>query len=112
MSQKYYLIIFKIKTTKFMENFKNFLKNNFIVIVFALLMLGFFRSCSESKELTKIRKEITAIKDSTYTKTELNKQLKIMSLETEKRFIQSTDRKIMDVNRQSQIDYELQSLKE
>jgi hypothetical protein len=62
--------------------------------------------------LTKIRKEITAIKDSTYTKTELNKKLKIMSLETEKRFIQSTDRKIMDVNRQSQIDYELQNLKE
>lgn len=112
MSQKYYLIIFKIKTTNFMENFKNFLKNNFVVIVFTLLMLGFFRSCSESKELTKIRKEITAIKDSTYTKTELNKQLKIMSLETEKRFIQSTDRKIMDVNRQSQIDYELQNLKE
>ena len=92
-----------------MENLKNFLKNNFVVIVFALLLLGFFRSCSESKELTKIRKEITAIKDSTYTKTELNKQLKIMSLET---FIQSTDRKIMDVNRQSQIDYELQTLKD
>lgn len=95
-----------------MENLKNFLKNNFVVIVFTLLLLGFFRSCSESKELTKIRKEITAIKDSTYTKTELNKQLKIMSLETEKRFIQSTDRKIMDVNRQSQIDYELQTLKD
>lgn len=95
-----------------MENLKNFLKNNFTVIVFVLLLLGFFRSCSESKELTKIRKDITAIKDSTYTKTELNKQLKIMSLETEKKFIQSTDRKIMDVNRQSQIDHELQKLKE
>ena len=80
--------------------------------VFVLLLLGFFRSCSESKELTKIRKEITAIKDSTYTKTELDKELKIMSLETEKRFIQSTDRKILDVNRQSQIDYELQKLRE
>jgi hypothetical protein len=75
-------------------------------------LLGFFRSCSESKELTKIRKEITAIKDSTYTKTELDKELEIMSLETEKRFIQSTDRKILDVNRQSQIDYELQKLRE
>jgi hypothetical protein len=75
-------------------------------------LLGFFRSCSESKELTKIRKEITAIKDSTYTKTELDKELQIMSLETEKRFIQSTDRKILDVNRQSQIDYELQKLRE
>lgn len=112
MSQKYYLIIFKIKTIIFMENFKNFLTKNFTLIVFVLLLLGFFRSCSESKELTKIRKEITTIKDSTFTKTELEKELKIMGLETEKRFIQSTDRKILDVNRQSQIDYDLQKLRE
>lgn len=34
-----------------------------------------------------------------------------MSLETERRFIQSTDRKILDVNRQAQIDLELENLK-
>lgn len=111
MSQKYYLIIFKIKTTNFMENFRNFLKKNFITIVFVLLTLNYFGSCSDNRELVKIRKEITAIKDSTYTKAELDKQLKIMSLETEKRFIQSTDRKILDVNRQTQIDLELEKLR-
>lgn len=111
MSQKYYLIIFKIKTTNFMENFRNFLKKNFITIVFVLLTLNYFGSCSDNRELVKIRKEITAIKDSTYTKAELEKQLKIMSLETEKRFIQSTDRKILDVNRQTQIDLELEKLR-
>lgn len=95
-----------------MENFKNFLKKNFITIVFILMIFNYFGSCSDNRELVKMRKEITAIKDSTYTKTELNKQLRIMSLETEKRFIQSTDRKILDVNRQSQIDYELQKLRE
>jgi len=94
-----------------MENFRNFLKKNFITIVFILMTLNYFGSCSDNRELVKLRKEITAIKDSTYTKTELEKQLKIMSLETEKRFIQSTDRKILDVNRQTQIDLELEKLK-
>ena len=93
-----------------MENFRNFLKKNFITIVFILMTLNYFGSCSDNRELVKLRKEITAIKDSTYTKTELEKQLKIMSLETEKRFIQSTDRKILEVNRQTQIDLELEKI--
>jgi hypothetical protein len=95
-----------------MENFKNFIKKNFVVIVLFLTLFSFFRSCSDSKELKNIRKEITVIKESTHTKTELSRELKIMSLETEKRFIQSTDRRLMDVTRQSQIDIELQKIKE
>ena len=75
------------------------------------MIIGWFKGCGDSKELGKINDDIKAIKDSTYTKAELNKQLKIMSLETEKRFIQSTDRKILDVNRQTQIDLELEKLK-
>jgi len=94
-----------------MENFKKFLAKNFTLIVFIFLVIGWFKGCGDTKELGKINDEIKAIKDSTYTKTELDKQLKIMSLETEKKFIQSTDRKILDVNRQTQIDSELEKLK-
>jgi hypothetical protein len=94
-----------------MENFKKFLSKNFTLIVFIFLIIGWFKGCGDSKELGKINDDIKSIKDSTYTKAELNKQLKIMSLETEKRFIQSTDRKILDVNRQTQIDLELEKLK-
>ena len=94
-----------------MENFKKFLSKNFTLIVFIFLIIGWFKGCGDSKELGKINDDIKAIKDSTYTKVELNKQLKIMSLETEKRFIQSTDRKILDVNRQTQIYLELEKLK-
>lgn len=94
-----------------MENFKKFLSKNFTLIVFIFLIIGWLKGCGDSKELGKINDDIKAIKDSTYTKTELDKQLKIMSLETEKRFIQSTDRKILDVNRQTQIDLELENLK-
>lgn len=94
-----------------MENLKKFLSKNFTLIVFIFLIIGWFKGCGDSKELGKINDDIKAIKDSTYTKAELDKQLKIMSLETEKRFIQSTDRKILDVNRQTQIDSELEKLK-
>ena len=41
---------------------------------------------------------------------EFNIILQIEGLKTEKRMIQSTDRKILDVNRQSEIDKELETL--
>lgn len=90
---------------------KNFIQKNFIVIVLALALISFFKSCGDSRELAKMRKEIEAIKDSTYTKTELNKELKIMGLESEKRMIQATDRKLLDVQRQTQIEEEIKLLK-
>jgi hypothetical protein len=90
---------------------KNFIQKNFIVIVLVLTIISFFKSCGDSRELTKMRKEIEYTKDSTFTKTELNKELKIMGLESEKRMIQATDRKLLDVQRQSQIEEEIKALK-
>jgi hypothetical protein len=43
-------------------------------------------------------------------KEDLQKQIKIEGLKAEKRMIQATDRKILDVNRQAEIDKELQQL--
>ena len=48
--------------------------------------------------------------DSLCTKNELNRIIEIEGLKAEKRMIQSTDRKIMDVNRQSKIDIEIKKL--
>jgi hypothetical protein len=90
---------------------KNFIKNNFVVIVLIISLLGMFKSCGDSRELTKIRKEITAIKDSTYTKQEIGVELKVSGLEAEKRMIQATDRKLLDVRRQTEIDEEIKKLK-
>ena len=90
---------------------KNFIEKNFIIIVLLITLLRFFKSCGASKELTKMRKEVEAIKDSTYTKSELDKELKIMGLESEKRMIQATDRKLLDVQRQTQIEDEIKKLK-
>jgi hypothetical protein len=89
---------------------KKFIQNNFTVIVLVIALLGFFKSCGDGRELSKMRKEVQSIKDSTYTKEELNLRLQIEGLKAEKRMIQSTDRKILDVNRQTQIDNEIKTL--
>ena len=90
---------------------KKFIEKNFTVIILVIALLTLLKSCGDSRELSKMRKEIASIKDSTYTKTELNKDLKIMGLESEKRMIQATDRKLLDVQRQTQIEEEIKKLK-
>jgi hypothetical protein len=90
---------------------KKFIENNFVIIVLVIVLLSFFKSCGDSRELSKMRKEVQIIKDSTYTKKELGIELKIMGLEAEKRMIQATDRKLLDVQRQTQIEEEIKKLK-
>ena len=90
---------------------KNFIQKNFTTIVLVITLLSFFKGCGDGRELSKIRKEIQIIKDSTYTKQEMNVELTIMGLESEKRMIQATDRKLLDVHRQTQIDQEIKKLK-
>ena len=89
---------------------KNFIQKNFTIIVLVIALLGLFKSCGDGRELSKMRKEIESIKDSTYTKEEMDVRLRIEGLKSEKRMIQSTDRKILDVTRQTQIDSELKVL--
>jgi hypothetical protein len=86
---------------------KKFIQNNFTVIVLVIALLGLLKGCGDGRELSKMRKEIESIKDSTYTKNELDVKLKIEGLKSEKRMIQATDRKILDVNRQTEIDNEI-----
>lgn len=89
---------------------KKFIQDNFTVIVLVIALLSFFKSCGDSRDISKIKKEIQAIKDSTYTKDELGRQLRISGLEAEKRMIQATDRKLLDVRRQTEIEEELKIL--
>jgi uncharacterized membrane protein (DUF106 family) len=90
---------------------KKFITENFTIIVLVIAVLTLFKSCGDSRELSNIKKEIKSIKDSTYNKKELGVELKIMGLEAEKRMIQATDRKILDVQRQTQIEQEINQLK-
>lgn len=90
---------------------KKFVQENFVVIVLVIALLTFFKGCSDSRELSKIKKDIQNIKDSTFTKEELLVELKISGLESEKRMIQATDRKLLDVRRQTEIEEEIKALK-
>lgn len=90
---------------------KKFIQTNFTVIILVIALLSFFKSCGDSRELTAIKKDLKSIKDSTYTKQELDVQLQISGLEAEKRMIQATDRKLLDVRRQTEIDEEIKKLK-
>jgi septal ring factor EnvC (AmiA/AmiB activator) len=89
---------------------KNFIVKNFVVLVLALSVLSFLKGCSDGRELTKVRKEIEAIKNETYTKSEMDARLQLEGLKAEKRMIQSTDRKLLDVNRQVELDKEIKLL--
>jgi uncharacterized membrane protein (DUF106 family) len=89
---------------------KKFIEEKFTIIVFVITLLSFFKSCGDSREISKIRKEMKELKDSTYNKKELDVRLQIEGLKSEKRMIQSTDRRILDVNRQTQIDQEITTL--
>ena len=89
---------------------KQIFEKYFTIIVFVVLILTFFRGCGDSRELTSIRKEIQEIKDNTYNKEQLDLKLKIEGLKSEHRMIQATDRKIFDLNRQSEIEKELETL--
>jgi 5-methylcytosine-specific restriction endonuclease McrBC GTP-binding regulatory subunit McrB len=89
---------------------KKFIQNNFTIIVLVIAILGFFKSCGEARDIAKIKNEIKAIKDSTYTKDELDRELKISGLEAEKRMIQATDRTLLDVRRQTEIEEEIKKL--
>jgi len=93
---------------------KNYIEKYFTVIVFVILMFTFFRGCGDSREMSSIKKEMKELKEynenHTFTKDELDLRLKIEGLKSEHRMIQATDRKMFDLQRQSQIEKELESL--
>lgn len=90
---------------------KKFVENNFTIIVCVISLLSLFKSCGDSRQISKIKTEIIAIKDSTYTKEELSRELRISGLEAEKRMIQATDRRLLDLRRQTEIEDEIKKLK-
>lgn len=85
---------------------KKFIQENFTIIVFVIALLTLFKGCSDTREIGKVRKEMTDLESRISTK------MKIEGLRSEKRMIQATDRKMLDVQRQTQIDEEIKKLEE
>lgn len=77
-------------------------------IMVGLLLLTFLSTCSNSSNVKSLKKEIVKLeRKNDSLNTVLISQMQIEGLKSEKRMIQSTDRKILDVNRMSEIDKEL-----
>jgi len=94
-----------------MNKFSTFIGKNFNYIVLGLLVILFLRTCnSDTKSINKRIDAMTSKVDSLQSTAVTKKDLQIEGLKTEKRMIQSTDRKILDVNRQSEIDKEIERL--
>jgi hypothetical protein len=94
-----------------MNKFNEFLGKNFNYIVLGLLVILFLRTCnSDTKSINKRIDVLTTKVDSLQSTSVTTKDLQIEGLKSEKRMIQSTDRKILDVNRQSEIDKEIERL--
>ena len=101
-----------------MKNIINFLDKWAVRIMFPLVLIVFFKTCTTNGKIEKLEEEFTeqtiktdsTIKAETISKDEFKKLISIEGLKAEKRMIQSTDRKILDVNRQSEIDKEIENL--
>ena len=82
-------------------------------ITLLLTLIILLRQCGVNRDINRLYKNAkiqSSCIDSLCTKEELNRIIEIEGLRAEKRMIQSTDRKIMDVNRQSEIDLEIKKL--
>ncbi len=92
-----------------MNKINQFFKDHGSKVITVLLILVYFKSCSVSSEVNRLKKEAKA-------NTEIIKKLptandvKIEGLNAEKRMIQATDRKMLDVQRQNQIEKEIKAL--
>ena len=95
-----------------MQKIMKFIEKHGLIIILMLMILA---TCTEnmSKRMSekKLNRQLDSIKtEIKLTRQELQKEIKVEGLKSEKRMIQSTDRKILDVNRQAEIDKELQQL--
>jgi hypothetical protein len=99
---------------------KLFTTKNQVILLFVLVLMTTLSTCNScnsksevnrlKKETIKLQEEIDTLYQQTATVNSIEKMLKIEGLKSEKRMIQSTDRKIFDVNRQSEIDKEIDAL--
>lgn len=85
---------------------KKFVQENFTIIVLAIALLGFLKSCGDTREISKVRKEMAE------QEKRFEVKIQIEGLKSEKRAIQASDRKILDVQRQTQIDEEIKKLEQ
>lgn len=94
-----------------MNKVLNFIDNWGLRFSTLVILIVFLKTCGTNSKIERVNKDVDHLNKRIETlETNLRKEIKIEGLRSEKRMIQSTDRKILDVNRQNEIDKELQTL--
>jgi regulatory protein YycI of two-component signal transduction system YycFG len=94
-----------------MNNVQKFFSKNGYIIICIFLGLILIQMCSQKSTNKSIKKEINIIrKTDSINNNNIIKSLKIEGLKSEKRMIQATDRKILDVQRQNEIEKEINKI--
>jgi len=94
-----------------MKKFEELIEKRWKLVSLAFLLLIFVNTCGNPNKVTNRRvQDLTNQLDSLKKVVATKKDLQIEGLKAEKRMIQATDRTMMDVQRQSQIDAEISSL--
>lgn len=89
----------------------NFIDKWGVRISTILVLIIFLKTCNTNTKVESVKKQVEVLNHKVDTLgVNLTKEIKIEGLKSEKRMIQSTDRKILDVNRQTEIDKELSKL--
>ena len=93
------------KVTDFIE------KYGLIILVVLIVTSTCSNGMSKRRSEKKISDQFDSLKTEIKTlKNELKKEIKVEGLKAERRMIDATDRKILDVNRQTKIDSIIQQL--
>lgn len=82
-------------------------------LIVVLLILLYLKSCGVDTEVNRLKKEVAETSAKTLNLLETlptATDLKVEGLSVEKRMIQSTDRKMLDVQRQNEIEKEIKIL--
>ena len=82
----------------------NFIDAWGVRIMFVLVIITFFKTCTTNTRIQNVNDSVDSLS------VKLHKEIKIEGLKSEKRAIQASDRKILDVNRQTEIDQEISKL--
>jgi hypothetical protein len=84
-----------------MKPILNFIDEWGVRIMFFLVIIIFFKTCTTNTRVQEVNDSVDSLS------VKLRKEIKIEGLKSEKRAIQASDRKILDVTRQTQIDQEI-----
>jgi len=89
---------------KIMKAILNFIDAWGVRIMFLLVVITFFKTCSTNSRVQDVNDSVDTLS------VKLRREIKIEGLKSEKRAIQASDRKILDVTRQTQIDQEISKI--